>query len=115
MNGNEGSDTLYGLDGSDWLNGGSGIDTLIGGQGDDNYFVTDSRNIVSEEAGAGRDTVWGSVDYTLGDNVEDFVAVTDDGVTVRGNSLSNYLAGRAGADYLDGGGRSGRSRRRRGQ
>ena len=52
-----GNDTLNGLGGNDILDGGTGADTMAGGTGNDIYIVDTATDTVTENAGAGNDTV----------------------------------------------------------
>src|SRR6202007_758381 len=61
---------LTGTAGNDTLIGGGSNETLSGGQGDDSYIINDPSQVVVEAAGAGNDTVFSSVSYTLPTNVE---------------------------------------------
>ncbi|MHA7066931.1 calcium-binding protein, partial [Azospirillum argentinense] len=67
------ADLLVGGEGDDTLDGGAGADTLIGGTGNDVYRVDNAGDVVVELAGEGADTVYSSINYTLGDNVEALV------------------------------------------
>lgn len=110
--GGAGSDTLYGLGGDDVIDGGTGADTMVGGAGNDSYYVDNAGDQVVELGGEGTDTVFASLNYTLGDHVENLVlsgsAVdgTGNGLDniLTGNALSNHLSGGAGNDRLSGGG-----------
>ncbi|MFB2550577.1 hypothetical protein [Ensifer soli] len=113
LKGAGGDDTLSGGNGNDWLDGGTGDDTLNGGAGDDRYFVDSLQDRVVEGANAGIDTVSSTVDYTLGDHVENltllgFAALSGTGNmlanTIIGNRGANTLNGLAGDDWLEGGG-----------
>lgn len=106
-----GNDLVIGTDGDDTLDGGVGADTMIGGRGYDTYIVDNLGDVVIENANEGYDTVNASVNYTLGNYVEDlnlFGSATkgigndlDNWIT--GNvSLSNSLDGGAGDDHLIG-------------
>jgi microcystin-dependent protein len=123
INGGTGNDYLNGRAGVDSLNGGEGndvldgsgdsisIDTFAGGIGDDIYGVYNSATIVIEEVGAGNDTVWTAVDYTLAINVENLYLVGT--LTGNGNASNNFIVGYGadnhtinglgGDDYLVGG------------
>lgn len=111
--GGEGNDTLKGGDGNDTLNGGVGSDTLIGGLGNDSYVVDSLKDVVTEAAKGGTDTVTATVNkYHLAANVEKLVlsgsaAVygygNDAGNTITGSSIGNRLYGEAGADTISGG------------
>jgi Ca2+-binding RTX toxin-like protein len=118
--GNGGDDTLRGGDDNDVLKGGGGADTLNGGNGDDDmvggldndtYFVDSLGDVVEENAGEGRDTVFASglANFTLPTNVEDLVLISGDNGTgnalnntITGNILDNIIDGRGGADTMQG-------------
>lgn len=111
LEGGKGTDTLDGGDGADRLDGGAGYDAMDGGNGDDTYFVDDTGDWVAEQFQQGRDLVIASVDWKLGDNVEDLrlagsamCGTGNDAVNrIEGNALANVLDGGAGADTLVGG------------
>jgi hypothetical protein len=85
------------------LQGGGGNDTLVGGAGNDTYVINSTTVQVVENAGDGVDTVESSVNYTLGDNLEN---LTLSGTTLSrgyGNALNNVLTGSSNvANLLDG-------------
>lgn len=97
-----GDSLLIGGKGNDQLTGGDGNTRMEGGVDDDVYFVRSARDLVVEERGAGTDTVYASVDYTLSDDVET-LRMLSPGMTGRGNALDNRLVGSAGGDKLYGG------------
>ena len=101
-----GNDVISGLGGNDVLDGGSGDDSLTGGTGNDIYFVDSGADAVHEAPGEGYDTVFASVSYALGSDVERVVA-TDPGATTNlqftGNALENEITANAGANVIDGG------------
>lgn len=110
--GSDGNDTIYGLGGDDWIHGGKGADKMIGGQGDDNFFVDNSGDVVVENAGEGHDSVYSTIDYHLGNNVEDLYLDGHDAINGWGNDLNNVIVGNdsnnmlfgnGGGDHLDGG------------
>jgi Ca2+-binding RTX toxin-like protein len=103
MNGTASDDTLSGHAGNDLLLGNAGNDTMMGGLGDDIYQVTDGGDVVVEYLDEGSDTVWSSVNYSLGDNVENLVYGGTGDFVGFGNSLNNTLAGAGGNDVLYGG------------
>jgi Ca2+-binding RTX toxin-like protein len=104
-------DTLVGTSLNEALSGLAGNDTLRGGGGDDLYFIDDAGDKITENVGAGVDTVLATVNYTLADNVDNLAlktgAVTGTGNALdnelMGNSAANTLSGLAGNDWLDGG------------
>ncbi|WP_246153930.1 M10 family metallopeptidase C-terminal domain-containing protein [Methylobacterium oryzihabitans] len=101
--GNDVGNLLSGLDGDDRLDGGRGVDTLIGGSGDDTYLVDDAGDVVTEQAGAGFDTVRTSLSaYTLGGNVEALTTTGTGSFAGTGNDLANLITGGSRGDRLDG-------------
>ncbi|MBI2319227.1 MAG: putative Ig domain-containing protein, partial [Betaproteobacteria bacterium] len=101
--GGPGKDDLFGGAGNDTLNGGTGADTMIGGAGNDTYVVDNARDVVTENAGAGIDTVQSSVNYTLGKNVENLTLTGGSGINGTGNTLNNVIIGNSAANTLNGG------------
>ncbi len=122
--GNTGSNTLSGLGGDDILDGGAGIDILIGGEGDDQYHIDNTADSVVEAAGSlsGIDSIFSSISVTNIANVERVYLTGANSINASGldgqsdelfgnesdNTLiagsgNDLLAGRAGADHLDGG------------
>ncbi|OQX11774.1 MAG: hypothetical protein BWK76_18660, partial [Desulfobulbaceae bacterium A2] len=111
LNGGDGNDTLSGLAGNDILNGnagsdtldgGTGNDTMRGGVGDDSYVVNATTDVVSELANEGLDTVWSSVAWTLGSNLENLTLTGSSALNGTGNALANILTGNSGANQLSG-------------
>jgi Tol biopolymer transport system component len=68
--GNSGANTLNGGAGSDTLDGGTGNDSMSGGLGDDIYYVDSRYDVVTENLNEGTESVFSSVRYQLGNNVE---------------------------------------------
>jgi Ca2+-binding RTX toxin-like protein len=101
--GNRGANTITSGDGADILDGKAGADTLIGGDGSDTYIVDNAGDQVIEAAGGGIDTVQTSVDYTLGEHVENLELIGSRSVSGTGNDLDNHITGNRGANVLDGG------------
>ncbi|MEF8754990.1 MAG: calcium-binding protein [Accumulibacter sp.] len=103
LTGNTGANTLTGGDGNDTLDGGTGADVLAGGLGDDRYYTDDGGDTVSEAAAGGVDTVFSSVSWILGNQIENLVLggwyVNLDG---QGNALANRLTGNDWSNVLDG-------------
>lgn len=100
ITGNASANTLKGGAGDDWLNGGAGADTLYGGHGNDNYIVDSAGDRVLENAGEGEDTVESSVDFALGENVENLTLVGPENLSGSGNDLDNWLLGNEGNNTL---------------
>ena len=109
--GNDLANALTGNAGDNILDGAAGADTMAGGTGDDTYLVDDVGDVVAESVSEGIDTVYSTVNYSLGADVENLVLATgaasgsgnalDNALT--GNSAGNTLNGGAGNDMLDGG------------
>ncbi len=112
--GDSGDNYLLGGEGDDTLNGGAGADTMAGAAGNDLYFVDNQGDVIVENLDEGRDTVRSSVDWALGENLEDLVllggAVAGFGNAldnrITGNGNDNELSGGEGNDTLNGGGGS---------
>ena len=103
LTGNSAANTLTGGAGNDVLNGAGGADTLIGGTGDDSYYVDNTGDVTTELAGEGSDTVYTSISWTLGDNLENLSINTTSAITVTGNALDNLMTAGAGNNTIDGG------------
>lgn len=104
VNGGGGNDTLYGGDGGDELNGGTGADKMEGGLGDDVYFVDNAADIVDETGDAlGTDEVRASINYTLGDNLENLTLIGKAALKGTGNALDNFITASDTGNILDGG------------
>ena len=102
---------LRGTGGNDYLAGTPLDDRMAGGAGDDTYVVNNIGDVVSELPGEGNDTVEASIDYVLGDAVEN-LTLTGMATNAAGNALNNCLTGNGGDnrllghegdDHLDGG------------
>jgi trimeric autotransporter adhesin len=110
-----GDDKLFGGEGDDYLFGSAGKDTLKGGAGNDYYYVSYSVasefDAIVEYRGEGIDTVAATMNYTLGNNLENLslsgTAIEGTGNwqdnTIYGNGSNNKLWGMDGDDYLHGG------------
>lgn len=101
--GYDGNDTLIGGSGNDILDGGTGADRMVGGAGDDTYYVDNPGDVVVENANGGNDTVFSTISYTLGDNVENLHLIGTDAINGTGNALANTIVGNAAANRLSGG------------
>jgi VCBS repeat-containing protein len=100
--GNALDNTLTGNAGDNRLDGGAGADTMTGGAGNDTYVVDDAGDVVTEVAYEGFDTVEASIDYTLGDYVENLNLTGEAALTGTGNSLNNVLRANDGDSTLYG-------------
>ena len=94
-----GNDTLVGGSGDDYLNGGIGSDRMYGGTGNDRYVVDSTGDVVTEYVNQGIDTVYSSINYTLGDNVEN-LTLTGSAYAGNGNSLNNIINGNSSNNVL---------------
>ena len=96
-----GADTIIGGPGDDILNGGPGADSLVGGAGDDVYYVDSLFDRVVEAPGEGYDTVFTTVPFTLGPNVE-ALYLSGGVVSGTGNASDNLIVGDMGGNLLRG-------------
>ena len=103
IEGGAGNDTINGGLGNDSLDGGSGNDYLAGGTGHDAYYVDSAQDTVVEQANEGTDTVYSSVDFTLGSYVENLTLLGNTVINGSGNDLANVLTGNTAANILNGG------------
>lgn len=111
LGGDAGNDYLIGGNGNNRLVGGTGNDTLVGGEDDDIYAVDSVGDVVIEDAFSSGDTVESSINYSLGENLEN-LRIFGDAYQGIGNKLNNtlycggtdlidnYLFGAAGNDTL---------------
>ncbi|MBW4637339.1 MAG: hypothetical protein KME05_03725 [Gloeocapsa sp. UFS-A4-WI-NPMV-4B04] len=104
-----GNDTLFGFGADDVLDGGVGRDRMEGGAGNDTYIVDNALDIVTEKFGEGlTDTVQSSVQYTLGNNLDDLILLdnpnTGLGTAINGtgNALANLIDGNSGNNVIRG-------------
>ena len=84
--------------------GGAGNDRMTGGTGDDIYFVDSAKDVVTESANQGKDTVHSAISHTLSANVENLNLLAGAGdINGTGNTLNNVIVGNDGKNRLDGG------------
>ena len=101
--GNELNNTLTGNAAANTLDGGAGADAMIGGVGNDTYVVDNAGDAVTENAGAGTDTVNSAINYILTTNVENLTLTGAAALNGTGNGLNNTLTGNDAANMLNGG------------
>jgi len=101
--GDAGNDTLSGGAGNDLINGGLGADNMSGGLGNDIFIVDNTGDKVTEGLNEGADTVYSSVTYSLGANIENLTLIGTSAINGTGNALGNVLMGNSGANKLTGG------------
>ena len=84
-------------------------DLFIGGVGNDTYILHSQQETVAEFANEGTDTVRSTVDYILGDNVENLTLLENLLISLpgpllaTGNELDNVLIGNSEDNVLSGG------------
>jgi serralysin len=101
--GNEWNNLLVGNSGNNVLNGNGGIDTMIGGLGNDKFIVDNIADMVTEDVSGGLDWVESSVNWILGDNLENLILTGAASLSGTGNALDNKIYGNSGDNILDGG------------
>jgi Ca2+-binding RTX toxin-like protein len=109
--GNEQNNRLIGNAAKNVLDGKIGADVLMGLGGDDIYFIDNVADKVTENLKDGIDTINSTLNYVLGDNLEN-LNLLNTALNGTGNALNNTLVGNAnfnlligneGNDNLDGG------------
>ena len=100
--GNASSNHLIGNSGANLLDGKTGADTMAGDAGNDVYVVDQPGDVVTEAKNEGFDTVFSSVTYGLGLNVENLVLTGSAAIDGTGNDLNNTLTGNSAANVLMG-------------
>jgi Ca2+-binding RTX toxin-like protein len=98
-----GNDYLVGGLSGDYINGGTGADVMLGGRGSDDYYVDNVGDVVTEGFNSGYDSVYSTVTYTLGNNVENLILQNEGGaINGTGNNLNNRIEGNSGNNTLNG-------------
>lgn len=105
--GGAGDDYLDGNSGSDILDGGTGVDTMVGGddfysRNNTTYFVDNVLDQCIETWSGGTDRIVTSVNWTLGNHIENLTAAGSDSLALRGNSLANIIVGNSGSNRIKG-------------
>ncbi|MEH2328405.1 cadherin-like domain-containing protein, partial [Nostoc sp.] len=100
--GGSGNDTLLGGADNDTLDGGLGADSLNGGAGNDIYTVDNLNDSITEGSDVGTDLVKSSVNWVLGNNLENLTLTGSGAINGTGNILNNILIGNTGANTLRG-------------
>jgi Ca2+-binding RTX toxin-like protein len=116
LTGNEFAQSIFGGTHNDTIEGGGGLDILRGLGGDDSYVVRNAGVRVVEAADQGDDSVRSTVDFVLGNNVEnlELMGFAVKGIgnnfanVIDGNGENNILRGNDGNDVLTGKGGSDR-------
>ncbi len=113
--GSDVANILIGNSGANVLDGKGAADQMTGNDGSDTYVVDNAGDVVTEGAGGGGDVdvVHSSVNFTLGNNVENLTLLNvigalngtgnSGGNAITGNDNANMLDGMAGVDTMAGG------------
>ena len=102
ITGNSSDNYLKGGDGNDELDGGLGNDSMSGQLGDDIYYVDSINDTVIELTNQGKDTVYSSITYKLGENLENLALNGNTEINGTGNNLENIIIGNNNNNYLEG-------------
>lgn len=102
-NGNALNNIITGNVANNIINGGVGVDKMIGGYGDDIYYVDNVKDIVAERAYEGDDTVYSTITYVLGGNIETLKLAGAAAINGTGNALNNTITGNGFDNIINGG------------
>ncbi|MFC7499866.1 hypothetical protein ACFQRC_11615 [Enterovirga sp. GCM10030262] len=100
--GNDLANALEGNAAANVIDGRGGADQMTGLGGNDRYHVDSIWDVVAEAADAGVDTVYSTIDYELGQNVENLILKGSFNLNGTGNAADNFITGNAAANLLDG-------------
>jgi Ca2+-binding RTX toxin-like protein len=116
----EGAFLPAGAGAGETLNGGLGNDTMSAGYGNDTYYVDSAGDVIIESNTASLggilvngfvngvvlagfvDSVYSTVSYTLGINVENLTLSGSANIDGKGNLLGNMITGNSGSNVIDG-------------
>ena len=101
--GGAGGQILTGNSNDNRLDGGLGSDLLTGGLGNDVYVVDELGDVIIEAADEGTDTVESSIDYVLGETLDNLTLLGSANLAATGNNGSNVIVGNSGNNLIDGG------------
>jgi Ca2+-binding RTX toxin-like protein len=104
--GNGNNNVITGNSANNILNGGLGADTLYGGDGSDTYYVDNAGDVVTEyynDALGGSDTVFSTVNFTLGFGLENLTLTGAGNINGTGNGNNNVITGNSANNILNGG------------
>ena len=100
--GNDFNNVITGNSLDNVIDGGTNADIMIGQLGNDTYIVDNAGDMIQENADEGIDTVQSSIDYILGNNLEN-LELRGSAVEGTGNELNNIITGNSLDNVIDGG------------